>query len=366
MEFFNNNNLTKFGKETLYDYAIKYTEPEAVDTMKIFGDGSVYVKNPNRAYNLGMDIDNPKYINKNFYLNTNKPLGMQSEYVLQQIADNADNKRLFERAMNMVNDLPVGSVMDTGLKLQSPLNDLPMGLDVDSNKFIKALETSQDLGLDGIVVPDMSGTTITTNRGISPENIDQKVQGANINGRPQVKSATKIQNTYDEMAEGMLKSHNVLNNKAGTIAGNIMKGVTDFTIKHPQATKVLGATGNLLGKAAVPLEIALAVDGGVQGSKGAGSNLATTIAGIGYGRDGAEAAKNNASEATIYNSRIQSFPIKTIDDYKLYILTLPDSEARKLPKPLYNWYQTNNGGAAKTSLKKLTPLPEGYGNKYKK
>lgn len=314
MEFFDiNNELTGKGGQTLYDWALKLTQPEALASMKIFGDEGIGVKNPNFAARVGIDINNPRYINPDLYYNTNLPLNKQSNYILQKIIENTDNQKLFDYAMQLGEDLPVGGVRYTGLQLDDIYGLKPNNLgNLDTDEFFKYMNISDELGLDGIVAPQRSGTEIGMNRGIRPESIDQRVAGTNIGGRPQVKSKENISKTFEEIVEGARKAHANLN-KPTSIADKAV----NFMIKHPSLMK----TAKVGGKVMAPVGWIMSGLGAYEGLTGQGAGITPALMGIISGPDAARLMKENAANAA-YSSRDKSFNLDTPEEREAYRRTI--------------------------------------------
>lgn len=247
MEFFDNKgNLTPYGKQQVFDLAVQQTKG-----IPIINGTTIYGSDPNLKWtnpNIGLRFDDPNavyYTNKDLYLNTNKPINKQSQYVIESIMRSPEAQKEAAYIMKEFgSDLPTGTVRTTPYNIQEYMQSLPEGLDTrDVNEIATMARRAEELGTQGVVVPQRSGTVVFSNKPLTAIDIDNRIAAKNIGGAPELKPSYAVQDKIDEITEGYSKAHKNLNKGL-----SFVDNVENFIIKRPSLMKavknILGALDN--------------------------------------------------------------------------------------------------------------------------
>lgn len=317
MEFFDNKgNLTPYGKQQVFDLAVRQTKG-----IPIVGGTTIYGSDPNLKWtnpNIGMRFDDPNavyYTNKDLYLNTNKPINKQSQYVIESIMRSPEAQREAAYIMQEFgSNLPTGVVRTTPYVINEHAPNLPIGLDHrDMNEIAAMAKRAEDLGTQGVIVPQRTGTTVYSNEPLTAIDIDNRVATKNIGGSPELKPSFSIQDKIDEITEGYSKASKYLN-KGLSLADK----AANFMIQHPNLMKGLKIGGRVM----APVGWAISGIGAYEGLTGQGAGFYPTLMGVISGPDAAGLAKENAADAA-YSSRSDSLSLDTPEERDAYKWTTP-------------------------------------------
>lgn len=316
MEFFDNKgNLTPYGKQQIFDLAVKQTKG-----MPIVGGTTIYGNDPNLKWtnpNIGMRFDDPNavyYTNKDFYLNTNKPINKQSQYVIESIMRSPEAQRDAAYIMQEFgSNLPTGVTRTTPYTINEYVPNLPIGLNErDVNEISAIAKRAEELGTQGTVVPQRSGTVVYSNKPLTAIDIDNRVAAKNIGGAPELKPYFAVQDKIDEITEGYSKANKYLNRSL-----SLADKAANFMIQHPTLMK----TAKIGGKVMAPVGLVMQGLGAYEGLTGQGAGISPALMGIISGPDAARLMKENAADAA-YSSRDKSFSLDTPEEREAYKRTI--------------------------------------------
>ena len=316
MNFFDNKgNLTPYGQQKVFDLAVQETRG-----IPLVGGTTVYGSDPYLKYtnpNIGLKFHDPNavyYTNKDLYLNTNKPINKQSQYVIESIMRSPEAQREAEYIMKEFGkDLPAGAVRTTPYTINEYIQDLPEGLDYkDYDKLVSEANRAEQLGTQGIIAPQRTGTEVYSNKKLPAIDIDNRVKAKNIGGAPVLKPSYAVQDKIDDIVEGYTKANKYLNRGL-----SMAESAANFMVQHPSLVKAAKVGGKVM----APIGWAMAGLGAYEGSTGQGAGITPALAGIVSGPDAARLMKENAFDAA-YAPRNKSFNLTTPEEIEAYKKTL--------------------------------------------